>query len=154
MPWYCVEMWLFDVLRVAPHAAIVHSCTNDNMYSYTLVTLCVQHTDWHYVPLFFSPPCLAFPSADVSSSLSYLPALLAKSKGTAFSQSLAFHLYEKRHLLCECFGEPRGVFAVFLCVALFPLSFNVCAASNVFILIGLACVSSWRCHSQALGLSG
>lgn len=30
------------------------------------------------------------------------PAPLAKSKGTAFSKSFLFHLYEKRRLLCEC----------------------------------------------------
>lgn len=30
------------------------------------------------------------------------PAPLAKSKGTSFSQSFIFRLYEKRRLLCEC----------------------------------------------------
>lgn len=45
------------------------------------------------------------------------PALLAKSKGTAFSKSFLFRLYEKRRVLCECLRAVQcNVFDALMCL--------------------------------------
>uniref|UniRef100_A0A4W6CUP2 Uncharacterized protein n=1 Tax=Lates calcarifer TaxID=8187 RepID=A0A4W6CUP2_LATCA len=48
--------------------------------------------------------------------LAHMMAEQAKSKGTAFSKSFLFRLYEKRRLLCECLRVQCNVFDALMCL--------------------------------------
>lgn len=80
--------------------AFVHSFIL--MYSYIhWYVWCLLEID--FMSLLLLPPCPGSFGYGSSVLSPPPPALLAKSKGTAFSKSFLFRLYEKQRLLCECF---------------------------------------------------